>query len=117
VDLSFWTQRCKHQRTGAGVEVCDAGVRYDDLLNANPTKRLPCFDSPRFRAEPAFCDKCERYTQQEAEQQEQRMLADLEKLAQHKSPCCGASVTYVERSITRTGYCASCGKMLIHEHF
>ena len=116
-DLTFYTRRCKHQRTGAGASVCGAGVRYDDLLALHPGHRLPCYDTAAFRAPMAPCPHLVRYTEEEARAERAAMDAAVAKILVGRSPCCDAPLRTTEGARSRVQHCAKCGAFASRECF
>lgn len=116
-DLTFYTNRCKHQRTQGMPDECAAGVNYDALLRQHPGHKLPCFEHPAFKAPSAPCPKLERYTEEEARAERAAMDAAVAQILAGRSPCCDAPLSAIEAALTRVQHCSKCGAFVSRECF
>ena len=115
-DLTFYTNRCRHQAVFGSPQCCNAGVRYADLVPemVGRALRLPCFISKR-SYDVVPCDKLSRYTREEAlaeVAEEERVVACY---VVGKSPCCDAVLTELRGPSTLVKTCSKCGEFVGRE--
>lgn len=115
-DLTFYTNRCRHQDTAGLPARCKAGVRYADLVPEMVGRmlRLPCFISSR-SYDVVPCDKLSRYTREEALAE----VAEEERIGAcfvaGQSPCCDAALSERRGVGTRVKTCSKCGEFVGRE--
>jgi hypothetical protein len=109
-ELSFYTQRCKHQ---APLEdTCGAGVSVRKLLEQYPKHRLPCCDHAAFSAPMAPCAKLERYTEEEASAAIAALDRAVAAFAEGKCPTCSAQLETQQRGRHIVWACRTCKKIV-----
>lgn len=114
LDLTFYTNRCKHQEPRA--QSCRAGVRYSDLVPEQHGRmlRLPCFLTAR-SYDVVTCDKLVRYTREEAIAERDEMERAITTYESGKSPCCGAELSRSTASCSSVATCSKCGEFVARE--
>lgn len=116
LDLTFYTNRCRHQATQGMPACCKAGVRYAELVPESLGRmlRLPCFITARSH-DVVPCEKLSRYTREEAIAERDSMDRAVKAVFAGKSPCCGAELTKRESVGVTVCSCSECGKFVMRE--